>query len=139
MESKEITLRNSQILNIVPALEALSGKDIPITIAFLIAKTLKTFDEELTTINEQRNKLINKYAEKDEEGNNVVTTSTGKVPNMTSTVLRDPEKYQDEVGNLLDMSQTLVVYPIKASKLGEINMKPAHILVLVETGVLEDG
>lgn len=61
-----------KILNIQPAIQRLIEMDLPAQKAYELVKVAKIIDRELQAFNETRNKLIEKYGEKTEDGNTKV-------------------------------------------------------------------
>ena len=61
-------LSNEKILNTINVLGNLNNTQLPIKLAYAISKNINKIDIELKTYNDEKVKLINKYAEKDKEG-----------------------------------------------------------------------
>lgn len=61
-------LTNQALLNSIPTLQKLSQEQLPIKISYTISKNIKAIEEELKIYEEERQKLIKKYAELDKEG-----------------------------------------------------------------------
>lgn len=62
-------LTNQELLNSIPTLRKLSQEQLPIRVSYTISKNIKSIEEELIIYEEERQKLIKKYAELDKEGN----------------------------------------------------------------------
>ena len=67
-----ITLTLNDIFNAVPALREISTKEFPGSVTFKIARLIRELDKEIQLFEEERNKIANKYGEKDENGNLVI-------------------------------------------------------------------
>ena len=65
-----LTIR--KILNDTNVLVAISQKQLPIKVSYAISKNIKKLEKELKIYNDERQKLIDRYCIKDEEGNNVI-------------------------------------------------------------------
>lgn len=63
-----ITLTLNDIFNAVPALREISSKEFPGSTTFKIARLIRELDKEIQLFEEERNKIANKYGEKDENG-----------------------------------------------------------------------
>ena len=66
-------LKLSQLITMRNSLTKLVEKDLPIKQSYNLARFIKKANEELTSFEEARIKLVNKYGEKDETGNLSVT------------------------------------------------------------------
>lgn len=67
-----ITMTLNDIFNAVPALREISTKEFPGSVTFKIARLIRELDKEIQLFEEERNKIANKYGEKDENGNLVI-------------------------------------------------------------------
>ena len=65
-------LTNQLILNSIEGLSAISKREFPIKVSYAISKNIKKINEELITYNEQRQKLVTKYAICDENGKTIL-------------------------------------------------------------------
>ena len=61
-------LSNENILNTINTLGSLNNAQLPIKVAYAISKNINKIECELKAYNTEKAKLIDKYAEKDEEG-----------------------------------------------------------------------
>lgn len=61
-------LSNERIVNTINVLGDLNNAKLPVKVAYAITKNINKIDIELKSYNEEKTKLINKYAEKDQEG-----------------------------------------------------------------------
>ena len=60
-------LSNQTLVNSIPVLSKLNQLELPVKVAFILAKNIKEVDQSLGSYNETRNKLLRQYAEKDEQ------------------------------------------------------------------------
>ena len=67
-----ITMTLNDIFNAVPTLREISTKEFPGSVTFKIARLIRELDKEIQLFDEERNKIANKYGEKDENGNLVI-------------------------------------------------------------------
>lgn len=65
-------LTNQKIVNDATALATLTQKQLPIKVSYAIAKNISKIESELKIYNSERQKLIDKYSVKDEEGNTII-------------------------------------------------------------------
>lgn len=68
-----IEVKMSEILSALPILEELSKKTFKGIIAFKIARVIKKLREESEIFNEVRRKAVENFAEKDENGNLIIS------------------------------------------------------------------
>ena len=61
-------LSNEVLVSSVSVLGKLNQSELPVKVAFILAKNIKEVDKSLGSYNETRNKLLRQYAEKDEQG-----------------------------------------------------------------------
>ena len=61
-------LSNEEILTDIAKLKEIAQKQLPIKASYAIAKNLKRIEDELEVYCQEREKLIDKYAEKDDKG-----------------------------------------------------------------------
>ena len=64
-----LNLSNERIVNTINVLAELNNAKLPIKLAYAITKNINKINSELKAYNEEKAKLIDKYSEKDEEGN----------------------------------------------------------------------
>ena len=63
-----LKLSNERIVNTINVLGELSNAKLPVKVAYAITKNINKINSDLKAYNEEKAKLIDKYAEKDEEG-----------------------------------------------------------------------
>mgnify|MGYP001143139418 FL=1 len=61
-------LSNENLVNSIGVLSKLTQMELPIKLSYALSKNITKIDRELTVYNKERQKLIEKYGEKDEEG-----------------------------------------------------------------------
>lgn len=98
-------------------LEELSERNLPARTSFKIALLVKKVLPILQTFEEQRNNIIVKLGQKSEDGTYVVPPE--RMP--------EANKYLGDIGEeIVEIDFT----PIDISLLGDIEIKPAHLLLL---------
>ncbi len=60
-------LSNEKLVNSIGVLSKLTNMELPIKLSYAISKNITKIDRELVVYNKERQKLIEKYGEKDEE------------------------------------------------------------------------
>ena len=122
-----ITLTLEQLINTSDGLKALSEKKLKARCAFAVGKLLKLVDTELSTFNEARMALINKYGEKD-ENNELIADDKGNV-HIPQEVLED---FNNELKDLLATNIELNTNKIKLTDMEDIEFTPIEIAQLDE-------
>ena len=61
-------LKNIELINAVGGLRKLNEASLPIKISYKVTKNIMTIEGELAVYNAEKQKLINKYGEKDSKG-----------------------------------------------------------------------
>lgn len=90
-----VKVSNEKLINSVNVLSTLSGMKLPIKVSYAIAKNIGKIESELKTYNSERQKLIDKYSVKDEEGKTKVDEN-GTI-NIQEEFLEDWNKEQAEL------------------------------------------
>ena len=65
-------LTNRKVVNDANFLESLIHRQFPVKVSYAISKNVSKLERELKIYNSERQKIINKYCKKDEEGNLVI-------------------------------------------------------------------
>lgn len=120
-------LSNRKILNDINTLGAISQKQLPIKVSYAIAKNINKLENELKTYNQERQKLIDKYCLKDENGNNVVDEY-----NNLKIADENIETWNKEMNELLDIEIDIEIHKFNLDCLinSNIEMKPAEIMTI---------
>ena len=120
-----IRVELKDILEGQAALQKLSNQQLPGRIAFRIGRLLKKLEEVLTSYNEVRNNLLEKYAKRKEDG---------------TFELNDKNEYQfdeehmkifvEEMNKLVAEETSVEADPIKFSDIENLDFTPADITLL---------
>ena len=62
-------LTNKEIIEKVGMLGEISNRKLPVKVSYAIGKNISKIESELKHYNKEREKIVDKYCEKDEEGN----------------------------------------------------------------------
>lgn len=116
-------LSNEKILADIAKLMEISKKVLPIKASYAIAKNMKKIEDELEIYYKEREKLIDKYAEKDENGN-VKIDETGFI------VFRDKESWDREIKELLAIENDIKIHKFPIDVLEGYNMSPAELMLI---------
>ena len=120
-----ITIHLNDILNSIPIFREISNKSLPIKTAYQLARLIRELDRESTTFDESRRKIIEKYAERDENGEFKQTDE--------GNIIITPDQIHacnQEMVELLDTEIEINVEPIEIESLASIELTPAQMLSL---------
>lgn len=104
-------MKNYEIINIINALNEIGNKRLPAKVGFAIAKNQMELERIYKTYNAQREKLVDSYAQKDEEGNRVTAESPDQI------MLTDPKAFAKELQELLEADNEIGIHKIDFSEL----------------------
>lgn len=113
----EITLND--ILNSQQALQEIAKMNMRAKTAFKIARIIRAIEGEIENFNKARQNLLNKYGEKDNNGNLVVNKDGNYtlIPNKIND-------YNNEIQELLITNIQLNIEPIEADELEQLEFTP---------------
>ncbi len=120
-----ITVKISDLLNATEVLQELSKKQLKARLAFDVSRLLKAADTEVTQFNEARMKVINKFGEKDENGE----LSTDESGNCRIVPANIPD-FNNELNELISAEVELNAKKIKMDALEDLDFTPSDMVVL---------
>ena len=115
----------NDILNISPILHKLSQQTFTGKMVFQIARLIKMVDDELNTLESARQKIVEKYGVRDENGNLKV--------NESGQVHISPENYDacnQEFYDLLSTEVNIDASPLSLSCFDSVELTPNEALLL---------
>lgn len=121
----KVKLSNRILSDNAEALSELSQKELPVKVSYAIAKNMTKIQSELKVYNEQRGKLVDKYADKDEQGK---TKMIGQ-----NQILIQPENVENwakDINDLLDIEIELDIHQFPLALLDNSSMKPAEFMAI---------
>jgi len=109
-------IKNEALVNSVQVLRKLNNAELPVRVSYKLAKNIKSIEKELNIYEEEKQKFINKYCEKDDEGNNKI--------NEDGTIkIIDTEKWNKDIKELLDIEAEINMEKINIDELGKSDFK----------------
>ena len=120
-------ITNRRIVNDSNFLESLMHRQFPVKISYAISKNISKLESDLKIYNSEREKIINKYCKKDEEGNLVIDESNN---------YSIEEEYIDicnkELNELLDIEVDIDIHKFKLNDLLQCNLEvsPADLSLI---------
>ena len=120
-------ITNRKILNDKNSLAKISQRVLPIKVSYAIAKNIKKIDNELDIYNSEREKLIDKYCVKNENGEKLVDEDNNL--RIAEDNLNDWNKAMQD---LLDIEVDVDIHKFNRDDLinSNIEMKPAELMVI---------
>jgi hypothetical protein len=119
----QVTLND--ILNNAEIFRELSTKSLPVKTAFKVARLIRELDKENTIFDESRRQIIEKYAERDENGI-IKQTAEGNIQLQQDKI----EECNNELVELLNTTIEINVDKISIDALGDIKITPAQMINL---------
>ncbi len=119
-----IVLTLDNLINSINILQRISSEPLKAKTAYVVAKLIKAADAEMANFNEIRFNLIDKYGEKDENGE--FKTDGNNVILKKETV----DDFNKELRELLNTSLTFNVNKLNLDDLESINFTPAEMIQL---------
>lgn len=113
-----------EILDIIRSLNVLATKELKLSSAYVVAKNIKALSVIEELINNKRKIIIDKYAEKDENGN--------IVSNENGIHIADMNGFNDEINTLLSEEVEIELTKIKMSDIENITISPADVYRLMD-------
>lgn len=120
-----INVTMMDIVNSVPVFEQVVGQEINGKLAFKVARLVRELDKELKLFHEERTKLIQHYAEKDENGEiKVDENSNAMIPD--DSIMECNQKIQE----LLDTNIEVNADKIPMELLDKLSISPQQALYI---------
>ena len=120
-----IAVKISDLLNSTETLQKLAKQDFKAKLAWSIARLLKAAEVEIQSFNETRMNLINKYGEKDENGELITDENNNCKINPDRM-----SEFNKELNDLLDMLVEINANKINMELLEDIDFTPSDMAVL---------
>lgn len=117
-------LSNERLVNSVGVLSKLTNLELPIKLSYAFSKNITKIDTELKAYNLERAKLLDKYGEKDNEGN-LKQNEKGEVN------ILDIENFNKEIAELLQCESEIDIHLIDLEKVdAKINITPGELMII---------
>ncbi|AAK79844.1 hypothetical protein BJV85_002116 [Clostridium acetobutylicum] len=113
-------LSNRKIIENLSALRTVSNKQLPIKASYAIAKNINKIEEELKIFRKEKEKLINKYGQKNNNGK-LAIDDKGKIE------LADAEGYNKDLNELLDIKTDIDIHKFKLDIINNVQFSPLEI------------
>lgn len=113
---------------ILTSLDSLINKELPIKLSYSLSKLVKTLESEFKILSEKRNKLIDKYAEKDDKNKFITIIEQGK--QRVKIKEESMEECNNKLQELFNIEVEINFEPISIDLLGDISISAKDLLVL---------
>ena len=121
-----IELKLRDLLDSMNVLRELGQKQLKGRTAYTVAKILRQVENEFSLFNETRQKLVNQYGAKDENGNLKINPETNEYIFENENV----ETVMNEINTMLDSNVSLNANKIKLSDIEDLDFTPAEMAMI---------
>lgn len=117
-------IKNEKLVNSIGVLSKLTNMELPIKLSYAFSKNITKIDRELTVYNKERQKLIEKYGEKDKEGN-LKTKEDGTIN------ILDIDSFNKDLKEILEIETEVDIHVIDLENINaDINITPGELMVI---------
>lgn len=117
-------VNNNKLVNSIDVLNKLTNLELPIKISYIISKNIIKIDNELKVYNKEREKLIDKYGERDAEGKL-------KVREDGNINIVDIESWNKANNELLEIETEIDIQTIDLDNIDlDINITPGELITV---------
>lgn len=116
-------ITNNQMVNSIPNLKTLSQKQLPIQVSYKIAKNIRNIEQDLAIYERERQKLVDRYAEKDTEGK-------PKVNDNGNYVIKDKLNWNKDILELLNFETDVEIEKIDIKELDGVEISPGELMTI---------
>lgn len=113
-------MTNQELLGNVQKLSGVAQKQLPVKVSYAISKNISKIESELKVYDKERQKLIEKYAEKDEQ-EKVVSDEKGQIK------FKDKDSWDEDIKALLDIENEIDIHKFSIDELNGFNISPAEL------------
>ena len=114
-------LTNKKIVADVNTLSVIAQRKLPVKAGFAIAKNLNKIESVLNIYNKERQKLIDKYCEKDEEGKLKTENNTYEIKEGSK------EDFNKESEELLEIENEIDIHKFNIKELDGVEISVAEL------------
>lgn len=120
-----ITVTLEDVVNCGDTFRQIANYPIKVKTAYNIAKIIKSIEKETQLFEDTRQKLLDKYCEKDENGE-LKTNDEGRV-NVIPEFIKD---YNKDIRELFENKVDIAAEPIKLEDLEILELTPAQMYII---------
>lgn len=125
------TFSNRTLMDNVPLLQTLSARDLPMKLAYALAKSLVELDDAFDVVAGLRKKKVDTYAKRDEEGNYDMLTEK-------AVKLTNPALVEKELEELMEGEQEVRIYQVPLTDFGKRDVTAGEMVALQRFKIIKD-
>lgn len=118
-------LTNKKIVTDSMILMEISRKELPIKVSYALAKNIGKIEKELEIYNSERQKLLDKYCVKDENGQNKIDENNQL--KIQEEYLKD---WEHDITELQNIELEIDIHKFKITELNGYNMAPSELIAI---------
>ena len=118
-------LSNNKILNDAKRLGEISQRQLPVKVSYAIAKNLSKIEAELNIYNKEKQKLIDQYGKRDENGQIEVDEAEHVIFPVENLV-----NWNKSIRELLDIENEVDIHKFSIKELEGFSMSPLELRVI---------
>ena len=122
-------IRTSQIVNFINGVMNLKEKKLPIKLGYAITRNIKIMDPIATSYEEERQKILGKYAEKDDSGKFKVEDG--------SYIISDISGYEREMEELLEIENEMQLHTVTIDEIEKCDLEQFDALSVQDITLLD--
>lgn len=117
-------ISNEKLANSIEVLNKITTIELPIKLSYAFSKNITKINRELEVYNKERQKLIEKYGEKDEEGKL-------KVKENGNINILDVDNFNKDIKEILEIETDIDIHVIDLDSVNEdIKITPGELIVI---------
>ena len=117
-------LSNGKLVNSIEVLSKLTNMELPIKFSYALSKNIIKIDRELEAYNKERQKLIEKYGEKDEQGK-IKTKEDGTIN------ILDIDSFNKDLKEILEIETEVDIHLIDLESINaDIKITPGELMII---------
>ncbi|MCE9677562.1 DUF1617 family protein, partial [Paraclostridium bifermentans] len=118
---------NRKIVNDANFLGTLTNKQLPIKVSYAIAKNVSKIEKELEIYSKEKQKLVDKYCIKDENGNNKIDEN-----NQLKIADENLDDWNKSINELLDIEIEIDIHKFNINDLlnSNLDMTPSELMLI---------
>lgn len=130
----KLRLTGAQLRTAAEGLEEIGAKELPAGLAFRIVRLARGLRDAVEDVGATELKLLERYMERDTEGQPVPGTDEEGNPKPGTVRIRDPRNFEREMRALLDAETELDLQPLALAELeaADVRVSPRTLLALGE-------
>lgn len=117
-------IKNEVLVNSIGVLSKLTNMELPIKLSYALSKNITKIDRELEVYNKERQKLIEKYGEKDKEGK-LKTKEDGTIN------ILDIDNFNKDIKEILEIETEVDIHLIDLESINaDIKITPGELMII---------